>query len=53
MGEKERVYMETGLDSKSLEITAEPALYIQVIPEDPEESAAREGIHKRTSGDTS
>ena len=39
--------METGPDPDSPEITAEPALEIQVIPEDPEEMAAREGIHKR------
>ena len=47
LGERERVYMETGPDPKSPEITAEPALDIQVIPEDPEETAAREGIHER------
>ena len=47
LGERERVYMETGPNPKSPEITVEPALDIQVIPEDPEEMAAREGIHKR------
>ena len=47
MGEKERVYLETGPYPDSLEITTEPALEIQVIPEDPEERAAREGIHNR------
>ena len=44
---RERVYMETGPDPKSPEIVAEPALDIQVIPEDSEETIAREGIHKR------
>ena len=47
LGERERVYMDTGPDPESPEITAEPVLDIQVIPEDPEEMAAREGIHKR------
>ena len=47
LGERERVYMETGPNPKSPEITVEPALDIQVIPEDPEEMAAREGRHKR------
>ena len=47
LGERERVYMETGPDPKSRLITTEPALDIQVIPEDPEEMAGREGIHKR------
>ena len=39
--------MKTGQDPESPEITSEPALEIQVIPKDPEEMAAREGIHKR------
>ena len=43
--------METGPDPDSPEITAEPALEIQVIPEDPEEMAAREGIHERIQGE--
>ena len=30
-----------------MEIATEPALEIQVIHEDPEEMAAREGLHKR------
>ena len=47
LGARERVYMETGLDPDSPEIPAEPALEIQVIPKDPEELAAIEGIHER------
>ena len=43
--------METGPDPKSPKITTEPALDIQVIPEDPEEMAAREGIHERIQGE--
>ena len=46
-GERERVYMEKGPDPKSPEITAEPVQDIQVIPENLEEMAAREGIHER------
>ena len=34
-------------DPVNPEITAEPALEIPVIPKDPEEIAAREGIHER------
>ena len=44
---RERVYMETVPGPRSLEISAESAIDIQVIPEDPEEMAMREGIHKR------
>ena len=33
--------------SEEPEIPPEPALEIQLIPEDPEEIAVREGIHKR------
>ena len=51
MGERERVYMETGPDPKSLEITDEPDQDMQVIPENPEEMAAREGIHERIQAD--
>ena len=43
----ERVYMETGTGPKSPVRFAEPALVIQVIPEDLEETAVREGIQKR------
>ena len=39
--------METGAGPKSLERFEEPALDIQVIPEDLKETAVREGIHKR------
>ena len=35
--------METGPDPRSPEITTEPAQDIEVIPENPEEMAAREG----------
>ena len=51
LGERERVYMETGPYPGSPEKTAEPDLEIQVIPEDPEEMAAREGIHKRITAE--
>ena len=44
---RERVYMEKVLVPRSLEISAESAMDIQVIPEDPEEMAVREGIHMR------
>ena len=44
---RERVYMETVPGPRSPEISAESAIDIQVIPEDPEEMAVREGIHKR------
>ena len=39
--------METVPGPRSPEISAESAIDIQVIPEDPEEMAVREGIHKR------
>ena len=39
--------METGTGPKSFERFAELALDIQVIHEDLEETAVREGIHKR------
>ena len=41
---RERVYTETVLGPRSPEISAEPGLDIQVIPEDPEEMAVQEGI---------
>ena len=44
---RERGYMETVPGPRSPEISAESAIDIQVIPEDPEEMAVREGIHKR------
>ena len=43
--------MEKGLDPESPKIAAEPALDIQIIPEDPEEMAAREGIQERIQGE--
>ena len=42
--------METGTGPKSPERFAEPALDIQVIPEDLEETAVREWIHERIQG---
>ena len=44
---RERVYMETVPDPRSPEIPAESTIDFQVIPEDPEEMAVREGLHKR------
>ena len=35
------------MNQRSPEIPLEPDLEIQVIPEDPEEIAVREGIHER------
>ena len=45
--EAERGYIEPLGDQRNLEIPLEPALEIQIIPEDPEEIAVREGIHER------
>ena len=42
-----RGYMEVVPGPRSPEISAEPIIDVQVIPEDPEEMAVREGIHKR------
>ena len=39
--------METVPGPRSPEISAEPAIDIQVIPEDPEEMAVKEGIYER------
>ena len=39
--------METVPGPRSPEISAEPAIDIQVIPEGPEEMAGREGMYKR------
>ena len=39
--------MEPLSGQRNLEISTEPALNIQIIPEDLEEIAAREGIHER------
>ena len=41
------MYMETVPGPRSPEIPAESTIDIQVIPEDPEEMAVREGIHER------
>ena len=35
------------VDQRNPEIPLEPELEIQVIPEDPEEIAVREGVHER------
>ena len=45
---RERIYMEPLSGQRNPEISNEPALYIQIFPEDPKEIAAtREGIHER------
>ena len=44
---RERIYMEPLSGQRNLKISSEPALNIQIIPEDPEEIAAREEIHER------
>ena len=43
LGGRERVYMETVPDPRSPELSAESAIDIQVIPEDPEDMVVREG----------
>ena len=45
--ERERGYIEPLADQRNPEISSKPALEIQIIPEDPEERAAIEGIHER------
>ena len=45
--DRERRYIEPSGDQRNLEIPPEPALEIQIIPEDPKEIAMREGIHER------
>ena len=47
LGERERGYMETGSYPESPEITAEPAIEIQVIPKDPEEKGYTRGYGRR------
>ena len=47
LGEAEMRSREPSLDGRDLEIHPEPELEIQVIPEDPEEIAVREGVHQR------
>ena len=44
---REITYMETVPGPRSRELPAESTIDIQVIPEDPEEMAVREGIHER------
>ena len=39
--------MELSVDQRNPEIPPEPALKIQIIPDDPKEIAVREGIHER------
>ena len=46
MGEAEIMTRETTGDGRDPEIPLEPDLEIPVLPEDPEEIAVREGIHK-------
>ena len=43
----ERRHIELSVDQRSPEIPPEPALEIQIIPDDPKEIAVREEIHER------
>ena len=52
LGEAEMRSRELFLDRRSPEILPEPDLEIQVIPEDPEEIAVRDGIHARIQAET-
>ena len=45
LGEVERRPIEPSVDQRNPEIPPEPALEIQIVPEDPKEIAVREGIH--------
>ena len=45
--EGEQGSVELSVDQKNPEIPPEPALEIQIVPEDTEEIAVREGIHER------
>ena len=47
LGKAERRYIEPSIDQRNPEIPPDPALEIQIIPEDPKEKAVREGIHER------
>ena len=47
LGEAERRSREPSVNRRDLEIPPEPELEIQVTPEDIEEVAVREGVHKR------
>ena len=44
LGKAERRYIEPSIDQRNPEIPPEPALEIQIVPEDPEEIALSEGI---------
>ena len=45
--EVERRPIEPSVDQRNPEIPPEPTLEIQIVPEDPEEIAVREGIFER------
>ena len=45
--EAERRYIKPLADQRNPKIPSEPALEIQIIPEDPEEMTVREGIHEK------
>ena len=47
LGKAERRPIKPSVDQRNLEIPFEPALEIQIVPEDPEEIAVREGIYER------
>ena len=47
LGEAERRPIEPSVDQRNPELPPEPELEIQIVPEDPEEIAVSEGIHKR------
>ena len=47
LGKEERRPIEPSVDQRNPEIPPEPALEIQIVPEDPEEKGVREGIHER------
>ena len=47
LGEVESRYIDWSVDPRNPDIHPEPALEIQIIPEDPKEIAVREGIHER------
>ena len=47
LGEAERRPIEPSVDQRNPEIPPEPELQIQIVPENPEEIAVKEGIHKR------
>ena len=45
--ETERGYIEPSADQRNPEIPSQPALEIQIILEDTEETGVREGMHER------